>query len=435
MTTLLARIRVARSDQVLTNSLVMFATSLLMAAGGAIFWVVAARLQSPTEVGLASSLVAAADSLALLAQLGLNITLLRTMPTSDRKAADIATAAAVVVGAALVLALTFALLLPVTVPRLTQVLHSPATIAIFCVLVAGVALNILTDSIFLGINRVWSFFRLNGLFLGAMKCALPFLLVGSGAFGLYGSFGTATLLCGLASVVTIFRHVPGRRLQRPSRQLLDAKRFAGTTYLVHVLNIIVPQLVLPLLIINQLGPAQSAVLFISIQIVTLQNAIVFAVGNSMYAEAERSPTRRRALVRHGGSTMALFSLGGIAAMVVVAPFLLAVFGSHYADEGTATLRVLSLGTLGLAFNYWAAMRLRLAGHLPSMLAVQVVSTTAILGLAAIGSAWGPVWVAVGWGAGQLLGGLIGYGVSLTVSPLRDEPSSEPVPGALARELP
>jgi O-antigen/teichoic acid export membrane protein len=433
MTQLLDRVRSVRSDQVLTNSLVIFATSLLMAAGGAVFWVVAARLQSPAEVGLASALVSAADALALLAQLGLNITLLRTMPTSDRKAADIATAATIVVGAAMLLGLAFALLLPVTVPRLTQVLHSPLSIAIFCVLVAGVALNLLTDSIFLGINRVWSFFRLNGLFLGAMKCALPFLLVGAGAFGLYGSFGTATLLCGVASIVVIFRHVPGQRVRRPSRDLMNAKQFAGTTYLVHVLNIIVPQLVLPLMIINQLGPAQSAVLFISIQIVTLQNAIVFAVGNSMYAEAERARDRRRALVGRGGATMAVFSLGGIAVMMVVAPLLLSVFGSHYAEEGTATLRVLSLGTLGLAFNYWSAMRLRLASHLPAMILVQVVSTASILGLAALGTSHGPVWVAAGWGLGQLLGGALGYVVSLTIAPLRDVPSTEPRVAELSEE--
>jgi hypothetical protein len=333
----------------------------------------------------------------------------------------VVTAVTVVASAGATFALVYALLLPSVAPRLTSVLHSPLTIAVFCVLVAGVATNVLTDSIFLGINRVWSFFRLNGLFLGAAKCLLPFVLVGAGAFGLYSSFGSATLLCGAASVVVILRRLPGPRRLRPSRELLDARRFAGTTYLTHVLNIIVPQLVLPLLIINKLGPAQGAVLFISIQIVTLQNAIVFAVGNSMYAEAERSRHRRRALVARGGRTMAVFSLGGILVMVTVAPLLLSVFGSHYSHEGTATLRILSIGTLGLAFNYWSAMRLRLSSHLGAMILVQLASTASVLGLAAVGSTYGTIWVAAGWGAGQLLGGVIGYLASITVAPVRDEP--------------
>jgi O-antigen/teichoic acid export membrane protein len=421
------KLRAASSDPVLVNSMLIFATSLMMAGGGAVFWVVAARLQSPDNVGLASSLVAAADSIALLAQLGLNITLMRTMPTSDRRAADVATAATVVVSAAAVFALIYALLLPLTSPRLTAVLHSPLTVAVFCVLVAGVALNVLTDSIFLSIDRVWSYLHLNGLMLGASKLALPFLLAGAGAFGLYGSFGAATMLCGVASILVIFRHVPGRRSLRPSRELLDSRRFAGTTYLTHVLNIVIPQLVLPLLIINEVGPALGAVFFISIQIVTLQNAIVFAVGNSMYAEAERSPHQRLALVRRGGKTMAVFSLAGIALMLLAAPYLLQVFGDHYAEEGTATLRVLSMGTLALAFNYWSAMRLRLSSHLRAMILVQLLSTTLILGLAAIASTWGVIWIAVGWGVGQLVGGIVGYVVSVTVAPLRDAPGPQDVP--------
>ncbi len=166
-----------------------------MAGGGALFWVIAARLATPEDVGLAGPLVAAADSLALFAQLGLNIALLKTMPTSSHKAADVATASLLVVGAGVTFALVYCLLLPVTSPRLTEVLGSPVTIAIYCVLVGATALNVLTDSVFLAINRVRDYLRLNGILLGVAKCVLPFLLAGAGAMGLYGSVGGATALC------------------------------------------------------------------------------------------------------------------------------------------------------------------------------------------------------------------------------------------------
>ena len=103
-----------------------------MAGGGALFWVIAARLATPEEVGLAGPLVAAADSLALFAQLGLNIALLKTMPTSTHKAADVATASLIVLTAGVVFALVYSLLLPLTSPKLTAVLGSPLTIGIFC---------------------------------------------------------------------------------------------------------------------------------------------------------------------------------------------------------------------------------------------------------------------------------------------------------------
>ncbi len=187
----LGKLRAARSDTLIANSALIFLTTVLMAGGGAVFWVIAARLASPEDVGLAGSLVAAADSLALFAQLGLNIAILKTMPTSDRKAADVTTAALVVAVAGAGFALVYCLLLPLTSPSLTEVLGSPLAIAIFCVLVAATAVNVLSDSVFLAINRVRDYLRLNGILLGVAKCVLPFLLAGAGAMGLYGSVGGA----------------------------------------------------------------------------------------------------------------------------------------------------------------------------------------------------------------------------------------------------
>ncbi len=200
----------ARADQLLTNSALMLATTVLMAAGGAVFWVIAARLAHPAEIGLAGSLVAAGDTLGLFAQLGLNIALLRTLPQSTRQAADVVTSGLVVLVAGAAVALGDALLLPWTSPRLATVLDSPVAIGIFCVLVAATALNVLSDSAFLGLNRVWSYLRLNGFLMSLLKCVLPFLLAGAGALGLYGSVGGAIACCAAASVWVILRHLPGR---------------------------------------------------------------------------------------------------------------------------------------------------------------------------------------------------------------------------------
>lgn len=428
-----SKLGVVRSDPVLANSALIFATTLMMAGGGAVFWVIAARLQSPENVGLAGSLVSAADALALFAQLGLNITLMRTMPISSRKAADVATASVLVFTAGAVFALIYCLLLPLTSPRLADVLGSPWAIGLYCLLVAATALNVLTDSIFLSINRVMSYLRTNGILLNVGKLALPFALVGAGALGLYGAVGGATLICAAASVVIIFRHVPGRRSLRPSPELVGSGRFAGAGYLSYVLHVI-PQMVLPLLVINALGAAGGAVFFISFQIVTLQNAIMLAVANSTYAEAERAREGRHAVVRKGAVTMLVCSVIGIAVMYVMAPLFLQIFGDQYANEGTATLRILSFSTLATGLNYWGALRLRMARHLTSMILVQLLSTVVMLALAVVAAPHGTVWVAAAWGVGHLVGGLVGYLASITIARFGDtapeveqtiEPAEEP----------
>lgn len=413
------RIRAVRADPLLMNSVLMFATTVLMAGGGAVFWVIAARLATPGDVGLAGSLVSAGDSLGLFAQLGLNIAILRTMPASSRQAADVLTSSLVVVVAGAGFALVYALLLPWTSPRLATVLDSPVAIGVFCVLVAATALNVLSDSVFLAINRVWSYLHLNGILMGLAKCVLPFLLAGAGALGLYGSVGGAILCCAVASVWVILRHVPGRRSLSPSPELLATRRFAAAGYVTYVLTVL-PLLVFPLIVINALGPAHGGAYFISFQVVTLLHAVVLAVANSAYAESERAEHHRHRVVRKGGLTLMVCSVAGCLAMTVLAPYFLSIFGPHYVDTGTATLRVLSLATVGAAFNYWSAMRLRLASNLAAMILVQLVSTTVMLVLAVALAPYGTVWVAAAWGIGHVVGGVLGYLVTATVARFPDD---------------
>ncbi len=217
----------------------------------------------------------------------------------------------------------------------------------------------------------------------------------------------------------ILRHVPGRRSLTPSRELLASRRFAGAGYLTYVLTVL-PLLVFPLLVINALGSAKGASYFISFQVVTLQHALILAVVNATYAESERAVHGRRRVVRKGGITLMTCAAASTAVMVVLAPYLLQVFGDHYVAGGTATLRVLSLATIAAAFNYWSAIRLRLSAHLRAMISVQLASTAVMLVLAGVLAPLGTVWIGVAWGIGHLVGGIAGYVASVTVARFRDE---------------
>jgi O-antigen/teichoic acid export membrane protein len=424
-------LRAARQDQLLGSSALVFLTTVLMAGAGAVFWVIAARLSPPEDVGLAGSLVAAGDSLALFAQLGLNIALMRILPVSSRRAADVLTSVVAVAAAGACFALGYALLLPWVSPSLADVVGSPVTVALFCVLVAATAVNVLTDSVFLAIHRVRDYLRLNGVLLGVVKCGLPFLLAGAGAFGLYGSVGGAIACCALASLWVIFRHLPGRRELRPSPELLATRGFAAAGYVTYVLTV-VPLLVFPLVVINALGSAQGGAYFISFQVVGLLHAVVLAVGNAAYAECERAAHHRHAVARKGGLLLVALAAAGCLAMQVLAPYLLQIFGTHYVESGTATLRVLAVAVVCAAFNYAGVMRLRLASNLAAMILVQLVSTVVMLVLAVGLAPHGTVWVAAAWGIGHAVGGALGFLVTSTLVRFSDDgpalPSrAEPVP--------
>ncbi len=419
-----ARAGAIRSDQLLVNSVLMLATTLLMAAGGALFWVLAARLESPENVGLAGSLVASAETIALFAQLGLNIALVRTLPTSTRKAADVVTAGVVVTATGIVLALAYAWSLPLTSPRLAQVLHAPWIVVLFAVLVALTALNVVSDSVFLGLNRLRAYLLLNGVLLNVVKLGLPVLLMGAGAFGLYGAVAGAATVTGLASIWVVLRHLPGQRSLRPSRQLFEARSFAGASYAQYALAVL-PLLVYPVLVVNALGAAEAGAYFVAFQVAMLLHAALLALGNAAYAEAERATSGRHQLVRRSVITLIGGTAVGAVLLGLLAPYLLWIFGPHYVEQGTSTLRMLALAVVCASYNYWGAFRLRLSRHLRAIVLVQLASTITMLGLGWALAPHGTVWVAASWAVGQLLGGVLGHLVSSTIAPFADGESAPP----------
>jgi O-antigen/teichoic acid export membrane protein len=186
---------------------------------------------------------------------------------------------------------------------------------------------------------------------------------------------------------------------------------------------VLPLLVFPLVVVNALGSAEAGAYFISFQVAMLLNAVVLAVGNATYAECERATAGRRTLVRRGGLLLVGGAALGCAAMIVLAPYLLAIFGDHYVEEGTATLRVLALACVGAAFNYWGVLRLRLAANLVAMIGVQLVSTAVMLAVALSLAERGTVWVAAAWGIGHAVGGVLGYLVTATVARFSDDAES------------
>ena len=419
----LQQLRRVRQDPLLMNSVLVLLTTILMAAGGAVFWVIAARVASPEDVGLAGSLVSAGDSLALFAQLGLNVALVRVLPSSSRQGSDALVAGLLVGLAGMAFATAYAVVLPHVSEEFRHVFDSPWMIALYAVLVAGTAVNVLSDSVFLAIDRVRAYLGLNGVVMGILKCALPFALAGAGAVGLYFSVGGAYLVVGVLSLLLVLKYVGGHAGLNPSPELRHARHFAGASYVTYLLTVI-PLLLLPLFVITRLGPAHGGTWFISFQVVMLLNAVVLAVSNATYAESERAEHHRHQVVRRGGFGLLAVAVGGALVMVVLAPYFLAIFGEHYVGEGTATLRVLCLAVVGAAFNYWGMIRLRLSRNLRAMMATQAISTGLILTLCYLGAAHGTVWVAAGLGVGHLVGGILGALLTTTVAPFEDDGSDQ-----------
>jgi len=131
--------------------------------------------------------------------------------------------------------------------------------------------------------------------------------------------------------------------------------------------------------------------------------IPISVGQNLFAEVSRHPDRQREAIRHSIRTSLM--IGGVAALgvAIFAPWLLALLGSSYADEGSTPLRILVIGILPfiLVQAYYAVCRgtRRLSEATLNGVLTGLISIGAG---AAAGMRYGLTGIAVAWLAVQIL---------------------------------
>ncbi len=396
-----AREQLRSGNRVLNDSLLMLATTVLMSLFGALFWAVAARTGDQRSVGLAASMVAAMVTFSYLSQLGLNHTLIKLLPHSPLKRRLIWQATGLVSLAGAFFGLGYVQVMAVVSPQIADVADQPAQYAAFVVMVSASGVNLLSDGVLLSVGALGRNLMINGLLMGFIKCALPFVMGDTGAFELVASVGTASVVAAALSIGVALRCVPPDEPRRGTG-LRKAVSFATAGYVAGVANIL-PVMIMPVLVVERLGSEENAVYFICFQILSLLNAVAYKLNSSSYAHASRSPEEVHEVVR----TTLRILVGAIltAALVVIllAPWLLMVFGAEYREEGTTALRLMALASIPLALENWYAMRLRLRSQLVAMVLLQCTVSVTMLATAWVVMPWGIEWTAAALAAGYLSG--------------------------------
>ncbi|MFE5628968.1 lipopolysaccharide biosynthesis protein [Streptomyces sp. NPDC056470] len=399
-----ARVAAIRRDPLLRSSFYLMLTMTLGAAAGFLFWILVARLYPAADVGRASSLIACVYLLSYFSLFGLSTTLVRTLPTSVRPGEEVSTAVSTVSACTLVISGTFVALLPWTAPQLNFVQDSPWRVVAFVVLAGAAALNLLTDSVFIAFRATRINLVINGVLMSAVKVALPFALVAAGPFGIFLASGIASLVAATASITMIRRSL--RVHLRPFFSwgvLRNSLRYSLTNYAASTLNL-VAQIVLPLVVLERLGPIPAATFFIAFQIANLLNSAAYAIGEALFAEGSRARAHLPSLARRSAGTMLAVIAPAAAFVALLAGPILGLFGDEYARDGTSSLIVLAASALATAFYAWTSFLLKVTRQLTAMIAAEVVSVGVMLGITVLMLDSGLVWAAIAWGLGNLASG-------------------------------
>lgn len=384
-----------------TAGVLMLNTGLTAALGFG-FWILAARLYSPQEVGVNSAIIAILVTVSTLAQVNLGSVFVRFLPETARPARLILVGYAVSAGISIVAA-TAVLLIASRVAKPLAILESNHVLGV--VWVTSVALwcvFALQDAALTGLRTARWVPVENALF-GAFKLAFLLLLAALGTRnGMFLAWVLPMAILVVPVNVIIFRHaVPAHT---PAHDEGIVGRF-GRRRLIRYLGMssVASSIdqgtlaALPILVVGVLGGTQNAYFFIAFTIVTTFELLADNVITALTVEGVHEIARLKQLTRAVTRRLMTLMIPATIVLIIAAPLVLRFFGETYVQHSTSVLRLLALASIlrGAIWLFMTVARIQGNGLILLVASVAASATTIVFAVVFAGW-WGVNGVAFGW---------------------------------------
>jgi O-antigen/teichoic acid export membrane protein len=332
------------------NGYALVSSSAVTSALGAAYWILAARLYTPEAVGLNSALISMMMLLAGISQLNLMSALNRFVPVAGRATRRLLIwsylIAMVVAG---LVGLAFARTVQTLAPALGVLAHNDWLALWFIAATMAWCVFVLQDSALVGLHQaVWVPIE-NGAFALSKIVLLVGIAGALPAFGLFASWSIPVMLVLLPTNLLIFcvlvpRHVREMAEHANPPVASQIARYVAGDYLGALFWIACTTL-LPIMVVQQAGYAANAYFFLAWQVAFSLHLISPNMGSSLIAEAAADQEQLAAYAYQIGRQVARVVVPGALVLALAAPYILGVFGSEYASQGTPVLRLLALAAI------------------------------------------------------------------------------------------
>lgn len=336
------------------NTVYLMLNSAILAIAGFFFWAIAARLYPVEGVGLASAAISAMALLAVFSTLGLTYGLIRFLPGAGEKANDIINTCFTLGSVtSIALSLIFLAGLPFWSPALLPIREHPLFFAAFIIFTAAMTLQTFAQRSFVA-ERKTQFALWQGLVFGLSRF-IPLVALAAlfHTFGIFASWGIAALVAVAISILLFLPKVQAgyRPLPTISKQIVnDMMHFSLANYAADLLWAI-PNLVLPLIVINLLGAEPNAYFYIGWAVGSVLFTIPTAASFSLFAEGSYNKERLAGDIKRSLKLILLLLIPAIIIIILVGDKILLLFGSAYSENATRLLQILAISALPVSINY------------------------------------------------------------------------------------
>lgn len=332
-----SRIERLAKDPLYRNSFFMAFTSVFNAGCGFFFWMIAARLYTVEEVGLATALISSLGIVILFSRLGFDFSIIRFLPSND-KAKVFGTSLVITTIASLLVSGVFILLVEFISPSLAF-LKEPGYAFAFLLIAAANSVAAITGRAFVA-DRNADHYLFQNVFM-ALRIPLLIPLAILGTFGIFGSVGLSFLVASFFALIVLRRRIGAIRPVLDIEFIQRSFRFSSWNYGSTIVST-APPLILPLIVLKMLGEAEAAKYYIVYAIANLVLIIPQSLGTSLFVEGSHGEGLKKSVMRASGASLA-FLVPTVLLIFLFGDRLLGLLKGEYV-EAFNLLRLLALSS-------------------------------------------------------------------------------------------
>ncbi len=358
-----------RNDSLLRNSIFIMGTTVATSAIGYLYWIAAAHLFSPHDVGLASALISVMLLTSTLANLGIGSTLVQMLPHAKTDQDwSLTLNAGLTTG--MISGLFAGIIVIVALPVFSSqfaIARQPIYMLLFIISIPLGIATTLVDQTFIAERASSGMLIRNAAFavLKLVLMVLPVLFIPIGPFGIFAAY-VAALTLSLVGVRMVLLARLSRQYQLRVRGISKRVRMmlsslAGN----HFINIggLASMGLLPVFVTMQLSAADNAYYYTTSMVGDFFFMVTSAVAVSLFAEGSYASDDLARKVRSSTLIMSALLIPAMLVVFLGGQYILLLFGPHYVQHGLPVLQIDTIAAVPDAITNIYISVLRIQGRL------------------------------------------------------------------------
>ena len=327
-------------DPLYKNSFFIMLSSITNAGFGFFFWMIAARLYSAEDVGIATALLSSLNLIILFSRLGFDFSIIRFFPKGN-KSRILSTSIVISTSFAILFGILFIAFVDVFFSKLHP-LRNLMFSAVFLMTAAVSSVTSLTAQSFIALRRGELYF-LQNLAAGS-RILFLFFLTFLGSAGIFGSVSFAFLFVLILALLLIGR-TAGLSLSVDADYVRESFRFSAGNYLASLFSI-APNQILPIMVLNLLGAEKAAYYYVAFAIAGLIFLIPGSMSASLFVEGSHGESLRKNVLK-SLAAIAVLLTPAVIFICLFGDFILHLFGKDYV-QAFELLRLFALSSFFFA---------------------------------------------------------------------------------------